>query len=107
MTNSKTFQLHDENWRINHIKQFKGRGVLVIRNPYKAILSYWNFKTTRSHTKTIQSETLHSDRFIKFAKVGIERWLQVIEDWMTHAEDCYVIFYEVFRIFSSKIEYTF
>ena len=30
---------------------FRGRAVLIIRNPYKAIRSYWNFVTTNSQTK--------------------------------------------------------
>ena len=31
-------------WRQKQIRQFGGRGVLVIRNPYKAIISFYNFK---------------------------------------------------------------
>ena len=39
-------QDYDLGWRRRHVSQFGGRGVLVVRNPYKAILSYWNFKVT-------------------------------------------------------------
>ena len=35
-----------------HIASFGGRGVVVVRNPYKAILSYWNFFNTKSHTRS-------------------------------------------------------
>ena len=30
----------------DHIGAFKGRAVVLVRNPYKAILSYWNFFNT-------------------------------------------------------------
>ena len=82
-------------WRQKHVKQFGGRGVMVIRNPYKAILSYWNFKTTKSHTKTNTADSLHSDKFQEFAKVGIQRWLEVITDWLEYSTDLYCIYYEV------------
>ena len=55
------------------MNRFNGRGVLVIRNPYKAILSYWNFKNTKSHTKTISGASLRSERFQHFAKTGAQR----------------------------------
>ena len=82
-------------WRRRHVRQFGGRGVLVIRNPYKAILSYWNFKRTKSHTKTVAAESLHSEDFQEFVRVGAERWLEVIQDWLEFSTDCHVILYEV------------
>ena len=42
------WQDYDLGWRRRHVSQFGGRGVLVVRNPYKAILSYWNFKVRLS-----------------------------------------------------------
>ena len=82
------------NWRTRHIRDFGGRGVVVIRNPYKAILSYWNFKNTQSHTKTISAKTFHSREFRDFVVVGIERWLEVVSDWLNLSKDVYFIFYE-------------
>ena len=86
-------------WRRHHVAQFGGRGVLVIRNPYKAILSYWNFKRTKSHTKTVAAESLHSPEFQEFVRVGAERWLELIQDWLEFSTDCHLIFYEVSREF--------
>ena len=86
-------------WRRQHVALFGGRGVLVIRNPYKAILSYWNFKRTKSHTKTVAAETLQSPEFQEFVRVGAERWLELIQDWLEFSTDCHVIFYEVSRPF--------
>ena len=82
-------------WRRHHVAHFGGRGVLVIRNPYKAILSYWNFKRTKSHTKTVAAESLHSGEFQEFVRVGAERWLELIQDWLEFSTDCHVIMYEV------------
>ena len=82
-------------WRRRHVQQFSGRGVLVIRNPYKAILSYWNFKNTKSHTKTVDVSSLHSEQFLDFVRVGAERWLEVIKDWLQLSTSCHVILYEV------------
>ena len=36
-------------WRREHVADFGGRGVLVIRNPYKAILSHWNWNWSLSN----------------------------------------------------------
>ena len=33
-------------WRIRHIKFFGGRGVVIVRNPYKALISYWNHQVS-------------------------------------------------------------
>ena len=41
---------YDLEWRDRHIRTFAGRGILLIRNPYHAILSYWNFLHTSSPT---------------------------------------------------------
>ena len=66
----------------------------MIRNPYKAIVSYWNFKSTNSHTDTVSSETFHRKRFQNFIVVGIERWLELITDWIEQGKDVYFIFYK-------------
>ena len=79
----------------NHINKFGGRAVLVIRNPYEAILSYWNFKKTKSHTKTVATKSLHSAEFRKFVRVGASRWLEIIQDWLLYSKELYVVLYEV------------
>ena len=83
-----------------------------LRNPYKAILSYWNFKNTKSHTKTISGDSLRSQKFQQFARTGAQRysqlssnvrvtlllmfrWLEVIKDWLQYSTDLYCIYYEV------------
>ena len=31
-------------WRMSHIRNFEGRGILLIRNPYTAVISHWNHR---------------------------------------------------------------
>ena len=47
------------------MSQFGGRGVLVVRNPYKAILSYWNFKV---RLYPVELETKAKRRFMKISQ---------------------------------------
>ena len=82
-------------WRIHHVRLFGGRGVLVIRNPYKAILSYWNFIRTGSHTKVEAAESLGTEEFQEFCRVGAERWLELLQDWLMFCTYCHFIMYEV------------
>ena len=77
-----------------HIGQFGG--VLVVRNPYKALLSYWNLKRTGSHTRTLTSPaSLRSEGFRQFARAGAAKWLQLIRDWVQGATELHCIYYEV------------
>ena len=79
-----------------------GRGVLVIRNPYKSIISFYNFAKTGSQTKSVSAEDLATEDFSQFVREGAERWLQLLQDWLLYSTDCYVILYEV-RIVTSTI----
>ena len=96
MININTFNLHvciiqrqQEN-----ITMFGGRGVLLIRNPYHAIISYWNFKETNSHVD-ITKKSVHSKEFETFAKAEVTKWLKIITDWLQFSNDLYCVFYEV------------
>ena len=81
-------------WREDHIQTFQGRAVLVIRNPYKAILSYWNFFNTKSHTSVIGENSFESLKFKDFVFTGASRWFELIDDWIIMGKDVYFIFYE-------------
>ena len=67
----------------------------MIRNPYKAILSHWNFEMTRSHVKITNAKIMDTEKFMEFARVGIERWLEVIQDWINYSQKLYIVYYEV------------
>lgn len=81
-------------WRKNNVQQFNGRAVLVIRNPFDAILSYYNFKRTQSHTKKLDIKEFLTQEFKLFAFVGITRWYEIISDWLTYGSEIHLIFYE-------------
>ena len=82
-------------WRIEHIEQFGGQGVLVIRNPYKAFISYWNLLKTGSQTETAASESLQGEEFRSFVISQANKWLELIRDWLEISTSRHVIFYEV------------
>ena len=65
----------DENqeWRENHIKTFSGRGVLLIRNPYRAILSAWHHRSW-THTGLQNPLSFQSPVFRKFVFICINRY---------------------------------
>jgi hypothetical protein len=81
-------------WREDQVMTFQGRAVLVVRNPYKAILSYWNFFNTKSHTNVISEGSFQSLMFRDFVFTGASRWFELIKDWLRLGEDVYMIFYE-------------
>ena len=92
MPQSKIFKLE---WRLDHIRKFGGRAVLVVRNPYKAIISFYNFYQTGSQKKSVAAERLQSKDFHNFVRDGAERWLELIQDWLLFSTDLHVVMYEV------------
>ena len=63
----------NQEWRENHIKSFGGRGVLLLRNPYRAILSAWNHRSM-THTGLLDPLTFQSSEFRKFVFFCINRY---------------------------------
>ena len=82
-------------WRIEHIEKFGGQGVLVIRNPYEAFISYWNLLKTGTQTETAASESLQGEEFRSFVISQANKWLELIRDWLEISTSRHVIFYEV------------
>ena len=83
-------------WRREHINSFKGRAIVIIRNPYKAIISNWNHMKATSNTKIADASTFKTLAFEKFVFQQSLRWLEVIEDWITFGREVHFIFYENF-----------
>ena len=88
------YRQYNLTWRIEHINEFYGRAVVVVRNPFNSILSYWNFYRTGSQTATADKNTLLTKEFQDFAFVGINRWYEIINDWLIYGKDVYFVFYE-------------
>jgi hypothetical protein len=78
----------------NPAMTFQGRAVLVVRNPYKDILSYCNVFTTKSHINAINEYSFDSIKFKDFVFTGASRCFELINDWINIGNDVYFIFYE-------------
>ena len=63
----------NQEWRENHIKSFGGRGVLLIRNPYRTILSSWNHDS-KTHMGVMDPLSFESSYFRKFVFSSINRF---------------------------------
>ena len=88
------YNAYDMKWREEHVREFGGRAVVVVRNPYKAILSYWNYFNTQSHTSIVSENSFESQKFQDFVLTGAERWLELVTDWVNLGQDVYFMFYE-------------
>ena len=68
----------------------------MIRNPYKAIVSYWNFENTGGHhTDTVDSASFKTPKFNYFVFKSISRWYELIDDWIKFGgDDLIFLFYE-------------
>ncbi|CAJ1932469.1 unnamed protein product [Cylindrotheca closterium] len=64
------------------------RAILVVRNPFDAIVSYWNLAVTNTHTKKVTEEVY--ERFATFFRDLVRNemvvWLQFLEFWVTRTE---------------------
>jgi Sulfotransferase domain len=58
--------------------------ILVVRNPYDAIDSYWNMNATCSHTSTVTEQVYHQfqDLFRDLVMNEIDVWLKFHEYWI-------------------------
>jgi hypothetical protein len=72
------------------------RAVLVVRNPYDAIDSYWNMNATCSHTKTLAEEVYDRfrDKFEGLVRSEIDIWLKFHEYWMSSSIPVLLVRYE-------------
>jgi hypothetical protein len=63
------------------------RAILLVRNPYDAIDSYWNLNVTKSHTKTVADSVYErfQDKFERLARNEICIWLQFHDYWLRKA----------------------
>ena len=67
---------------------------MIVRNPYKAIVSYWNLLQSGSQTGIAENESFITSQFEEFLYSGALRWFEVIEDWIMFGKDVHFIFYE-------------
>jgi hypothetical protein len=60
------------------------RAVVLVRNPYDAMDSYWNLNATKSHTKTLDDEVYErfTDKFERLVRNEINVWLRFHDYWL-------------------------
>ena len=67
----------------------------MIRNPYNAIISFWNFEQTGTHTVFAARKSFCSLAFREFAFRSIFRWYELHEDWLGgQGRNLHVVLYE-------------
>jgi hypothetical protein len=74
--------------RLGH-QIFQGHSaILMVRNPYDAIDSYWNMNATKSHTKSLTPEMYqqYSEMWHGLVQNEIQIWNKFLEYWMD--EEC-------------------
>ena len=60
------------------------RVILLVRNPYDAIDSYWNMCCTNTHTESVVEDIydLYQEKFRDLAKSEICTWLKFVKFWL-------------------------
>lgn len=79
--------------RLQHVKRrFKGRAILLIRNPFRSISSYWQYFHSRRNAKIDFS----GDDFELFAFRAASRFVELIDDWSEFGDEreMTVVYYE-------------
>jgi hypothetical protein len=70
-------------------KQFEAhRAILVIRNPFDAIISYWNLNLTNTHTEKVTDQVYkdHQGFFQELVRNEMKVWLAFLTFWLTNAD---------------------
>jgi hypothetical protein len=66
-------------------RMFEGnRAILIVRNPFDAIDSYWNLNVTNTHTETVADEIYerHKEMFEALVKNEIKLWHEFHAYWL-------------------------
>lgn len=89
VTHSTKVRIVKTHWPERHgnTKYTAKRAILVVRNPYDAIDSYWNMNATCSHTKTLTEEVYDRfrDKFENMVRNEIDIWMKFQEYWIRTA----------------------
>ncbi|XP_065348218.1 sialate:O-sulfotransferase 2-like [Cloeon dipterum] len=75
---------------------FKGRGVLLLRNPYEAIISYRNY-LYGGHTGFAPYDSFRGPEWEQFAIRLTEIWRELAATWIVYSRDAMVLHYELMK----------
>ena len=76
----------------------------MIRNPFRAIISFWNWEKTENNTGFANTESFCSPEFREFCFNAVSRWYELIEDWVNWGTNIKIIFFE--KLTSNPVEET-
>jgi len=81
-----------------NVQQFQGRGIVIIRNPFDAIMSTSNYVSEGEKKLglpvSINYEFYQSEYFEANAFIQISVWYELVKDWLDYGEEVDVIFFE-------------
>ena len=86
--------------RLKDMARMFGRALLLIRNPYEAIISFWNHDRSGTYDSSSDygilnlQDSLHTDKFIDFAKTEIVLWEEIYLDYLSAGTHLEVLHYE-------------
>ena len=69
-------------------QKFKAqRAIVVVRNPFDAIISYWNLNLTNTHTEKVTNEVYErfQDFFQALVKNEMKVWLDFLNFWLNNS----------------------
>ena len=92
---TENYQVLDLSWRLAHMAHFKNKALMIVRDPYKALMSYWHMKKSNTLTESADPKEFQNSSFDVYVNTAIVRWLEVILDWVEYADKLHVVFFEV------------
>ena len=66
----------------------------MIRNPFRALISFWNWEKTQNNTGLANTLSFCSSEFREFVFNAVSRWYELIEDWVTWGTNLKIVFFE-------------
>ncbi|CAG7726292.1 unnamed protein product [Allacma fusca] len=73
---------------------FGYRGILLIRNPFDALRSYWNFIHTRDHKAHASQTQFSLSKWVEFVEDGAKKWSHLVQIWLEKSADFIIVQYE-------------
>ncbi|OXA63465.1 uncharacterized protein LOC110845354 [Folsomia candida] len=73
---------------------FGYRGILLIRNPYDALISYWNFVETRDHRGHAMQDKFNLFKWQTFVLTMVPKWSSMIMSWVENTQSLLIVEYE-------------
>ena len=79
-------------WRMSNIQHFKGRAVLIIRNPFAALVSSW--RHVMKDNSIDPSHQAYYDYFQRYALSEVKVWREIAIDWLLVGKEVIFLHYE-------------